>query len=338
VPSNSEHFVSEATLDVVGIGNAIVDVLAHVDESFLAENGFDKGIMTLIDEDQAQSMYAKMGPAVEASGGSAANTIAGIAALGGKAGFIGRVHNDQLGEVFAHDIRSVGVAYATPLATDGRATARSFVMVTPDAKRTMMTFLGASTELTSADIDPALIASAKVTYLEGYLWDDPNAKAAISDAAKIAHAAGRKVALSLSDPFCVERHRDTFLELISDQIDILFANRAEITSLFQTGDFEEAARRVAAFVEVAALTASEAGSVVVASGRAFAVSAARVARVVDTTGAGDLYASGFLYGYTQGKDWSACATVGGICAGEVIGHLGARPEVSLAELVRKAGF
>lgn len=330
--------MTAATLDVVGIGNAIVDVLAHVDDAFIRDNGLEKGVMTLIDEAQAEAIYAKMGTAMEMSGGSAANTIAGVAALGGKGGFIGRVRNDQLGEIFGHDIRSGGVAYKTAPATDGKSTARCFVFVTPDAERTMLTFLGASTEINKSDIDPDLIASAKVTYMEGYLWDDPRAKAAISDAAAIAHKHGRKVALTLSDPFCVERHRDTFLELISDQVDILFANEAEVTSLFQTDSFEEAAKRVSAFTGVAVLTRSAKGSLVVADGEQVSVPANPVERVVDTTGAGDLYAAGFLYAYTQGKDWASCARIGGLCAAEIISHMGARPETSLADLVKQAGL
>jgi sugar/nucleoside kinase (ribokinase family) len=330
--------MSSASLDVVGIGNAIVDVLASVDEAFLAANGLDKGVMTLIDEAQAEALYAKMGPAMEASGGSAANTIAGVAALGGKGGYIGRVRDDQLGGIFGHDIRAGGVAFPTKPATSGKSTARCFVLVTPDADRTMMTYLGACTELDKSDIDADLIASGQITYLEGYLWDDDRAKAAISDAATIAHQHGRKVALSLSDPFCVGRHRDTFLELIADQVDILFANEAEITSLFETEDFDEAARRVTAFTNVAALTRGSSGSVVIAGGERFEVPAERVAKVVDTTGAGDLYAAGFLYGLTRGKDWATCARLGGVCAAEVISHMGARPEESLADLVRQAGL
>jgi len=330
--------MTAATLDVVGIGNAIVDVLAHVDDDFIRENGLEKGVMTLIDEAQAEAIYAKMGAAMEMSGGSAANTVAGIAALGGKGGFIGRVRNDQLGEIFGHDIRAGGVAYNAAPATDGKSTARCFVFVTPDAERTMLTFLGASTEIDKSDIDPELIASAKVTYMEGYLWDDPRAKAAISDAAAIAHKHGRKVALTLSDPFCVERHRDTFLELIRDQVDILFANEAEVTALFQTESFEEAAKRVADFAGVAVLTRSANGSVVVADGEQVSVPANAVEKVVDTTGAGDLYAAGFLYGYTQGKDWASCARIGGLCAAEIISHMGARPETSLADLVKQAGL
>ena len=330
--------MSEANLDVVCIGNAIVDVLASVDDGFLAENGFDKGIMTLIDQDQAEAIYAKMGPAKEASGGSAANTAAGIAALGGKGAYIGRVRDDQLGQIFRHDIQAGGVRFDTAAAGEGASTARCFVLVTPDAQRTMMTYLGACTELDKGDVDPALIADAKVTYLEGYLWDPPKAKEAIANAAEIAHANGRKVALSLSDPFCVERHRDTFLELIAERVDILFANEDEIVSLFQSEDFDEAASRAAAFVETAVLTRSAKGSVVVAGGDKLEVPAEPVARVLDTTGAGDLYAAGFLYGYTQGRSMTDCARLGGVCAAEVISHMGARPETSLAELARKAGL
>ena len=324
------------TYDVVGIGNAIVDILAHVDDAFIADNSLEKGVMTLIDEAQADAIYRKMGSAVEMSGGSAANTIAGVAALGGRGGYIGRVRDDQLGGIFGHDIRAGGVAFTASPATSGKSTARCFVFVTPDAERTMMTYLGACTELDKSDIDADLIAAGAVTYLEGYLWDDPRAKAAIADAASIAHEHGRKVALTLSDPFCVERHRDTFLELIGGQVDILFANEAEITSLFQTDSFDEAAKRVAAFTDVAVLTRSGAGSVVIAGGERVEVPAEAVAKVVDTTGAGDLYAAGFLYGLTQGKDWAACARIGSICAAEIISHMGARPEASLADLVRQA--
>jgi len=329
---------TEATVDVVCIGNAIVDVLASVEDQFLIDNKLEKGVMTLIDEQQAEAIYAKMGPATEMSGGSAGNTVAGLASLGGRGAYIGRVRDDQLGQIFRHDIRAGGVAFNASPAKNGKPTARCFVLVTPDAQRTMMTFLGACTELNRDDVDPELIAQAKVTYMEGYLWDPPQAKEAIAGAAEIAHSHGRKVALTLSDPFCVERHRDTFLELISERVDILFANEAEIMSLFQTDSFEEAASRINDLVEVAALTRSEQGSVVIAGGEQYMVPAEPVGQVVDTTGAGDLYASGFLYGYTQGRDWATCARLGGICAAEVISHMGARPETSLADLVRQAGI
>lgn len=330
--------MADATYDVCCIGNAIVDVLTSVDDAFLTENGFDKGIMTLIDEDQAEAIYAKLGPAKEVSGGSAGNTVAGIAQLGGKAAYIGRVRDDQLGQIFRHDITASGVAFEAPATTSGKSTARCFVMVTPDAQRTMMTYLGACTDLSKEDVSPDLIANAKVTYMEGYLWDPPAAKAAIADAADIAHNNGRKVALSLSDPFCVERHRDTFLELIADRVDILFANEDEITALFQSDNFDEAASRISAFCEVAALTRSAEGSVVVAGGERVSVPAAPVEQVVDTTGAGDLYAAGFLYGFTNGYGLSDCAKIGGVCAAEIISHMGARPETSLADLVRQAGI
>jgi sugar/nucleoside kinase (ribokinase family) len=330
--------MTEAMFDVCCIGNAIVDVLTSVEDSFLAENGFDKGIMTLIDEDQAEAIYNKLGPAKEESGGSAGNTVAGLAALGGKGAYIGRVRDDQLGKIFRHDIQAGGVTFTAPAAIEGKSTARCFVMVTPDAQRTMMTYLGACTELNKDDVDPALIAGAQVTYMEGYLWDPPQAKAAIADAAKIARANGRKVALSLSDPFCVGRHRDSFLELISDSVDILFANEDEIISLFETETFDEAVARLPAFVEIAALTRGAAGSVVIAGGERIEVAAELVGKVVDTTGAGDLYASGFLYGLTNGRDLTASARIGGICAAEIISHMGARPETSLADLVRQAGL
>ncbi len=323
--------------DVTGIGNAIVDVLAHADDAKLTALGVDKGVMTLIDAQRAEQIYAQMGPGIECSGGSAANTIAGLAALGGKGAYIGKVRNDQLGDVFRHDLRSQGVAFDTAAAQDGVSTARCLILVTPDAQRTMMTFLGACVDLGPEDIDPAVIANAKVTYLEGYLWDPPKAKEAFRTAARIAHEAGRKVALSLSDPFCVGRHRAEFLELLSDHVDILFANEAEITSLYQT-DFEDAVRQVRQHCDIAALTRSEKGSIVVAGGQVVVQGAEPVSKVVDTTGAGDLYAAGFLYGFTQGRDLGTCARLGGICAAEIIGHVGARPEANLAQLVAETRF
>jgi sugar/nucleoside kinase (ribokinase family) len=326
------------TLDVVGIGNAIVDVLSQADESFIQQEKLAKGTMALIDEARATALYGKMGSGMEASGGSAANTIAGVASLGGKAAYIGKVANDELGQVFAHDLRAIGVKYDTTPLKGGPATARCLILVTPDAQRTMNTFLGASVEFQPGDIDRDLIASAQVTYLEGYLFDRPSAKEAFRQAAAIAHQAGRKVSLTLSDPFCVDRHRADFRDLIRGHVDILFANEAEICSLYETQDFEKAAAAVSGEAEIAVLTRSEKGAEVVAAKDRVKVPAAPVAKVVDTTGAGDLFASGFLYGFTRGKDMAHCAKLGALCAAEIISHFGARPEAKLAELAAKAGL
>ncbi len=325
--------MAELELDVVGIGNAIVDVLSHAEDRFVADQGLAKGTMTLIDMEQAERLYAEMGPAVEVSGGSAANTIAGIAALGGRTGFIGKVRNDQLGGIFRHDIRAGGTVFTTPAADEGPPTARCLIFVTPDAQRTMCTYLGASVEFGPEDVDFELVKSAKVTYLEGYLWDAEPAKRAFVEAAETAHGAGRTIALSLSDPFCVERHRSDFIDLVENHIDILFANEAEITSLYQTEDFDEAAARLNGKVEIALLTRSEKGSVVVYGDERYDLPAVSFGPLVDTTGAGDLYAAGFLYGYTQGKDLPTCGRIGAIAAGEVITHMGPRPERDLPALV-----
>ena len=319
-------------LDVVGIGNAIVDVLAQADEAFLEAQDLAKGTMTLIDAARAESLYAAMGPAVEASGGSVANTMAGLASLGGRGAFIGKVRNDQLGGIFRHDIRASGVAFETPAATEGPPTARCLIFVTPDAQRTMGTYLGASVDLRTEDLDPDTIGRAKVTYLEGYLWDAPEAKAAFLEAARMAHGAGRKVALSLSDPFCVDRHRDSFIELIGGHVDVLFANDVEICSLFRVDDFDRALQEVRGHCEVAALTRGAKGSVVLRGSEVHLVDAEPVAKVVDTTGAGDLYAAGFLHGYTRGRGLYDCGRLGAIAAAEAISHFGARPETPLAEL------
>lgn len=321
-----------AALDVVGIGNAIVDIIDDTDDAFLERHGMAKGGMALIDEARAEAIYAAMGPAIELSGGSAGNTIAGLASFGAACGYIGKVRDDQLGAVFRHDITAAGVRFTTPAATEGPATARCLILVTPDAQRTMNTFLGACVNLTPDDIDAELIASARITYLEGYLYDPPHAQEAFRKAASIARGAGRKVALSLSDSFCVERHRDAFLDLMRN-VDVLFANEAEITALFQT-DFDGAVRAVGGRTGLAAITRGPAGSVVVAGGEVIAVPAAPVARVVDTTGAGDLYAAGFLRGLTTARALADCARLGHIAAAEVIGHYGGRPETPLAELVK----
>ncbi len=326
------------TIDVVGIGNAIVDVLAQADDAFIAAEKVTKGTMTLIDEARAQALYGRMGPGIEASGGSAANTIAGIASLGGKSAYVGKVAEDVLGKVFAHDLRAAGVQYNTPPLKGGPATARCLILVTPDAQRTMNTFLGASVEFQPGDVDRELVSAAQVTYLEGYLFDRPLAKEAFRQAAGIAHGAGRKVSLTLSDPFCVDRHRADFRDLIRGHIDILFANEAEICSLYETKDFDKAAAAVRSEAEIAVLTRSEKGAVVVTAKDRIAVPAAPVAKVVDTTGAGDLFASGFLYGLTRGKDFAHCAKLGALCAAEIISHFGARPETKLSELAAKAGL
>jgi len=325
--------MTQQDLQVAGIGNAIVDVLSHAEEDLLQQQDLAKGTMTLIDEARAERIYAAMGPAVEMSGGSAANTMVGVASLGGRSGFIGKVRQDQIGAIFAHDIRAAGVAFTNEPAPDGPASGRCMILVTPDAQRTMATFLGAAVGLGPEDLDRQMIEAAQVTYMEGYLWDMPPAKEAFLEAARIAHAAGRKVSLTLSDPFCVERHRESFLDLISGHIDILFANEAEIMSLYQTDSFDAALQQVRDHCEVAALTRSEKGAVVLGREEVHVVDAAPVAKVADTTGAGDLYAAGFLYGYTAGYGLYDCGRIGAIAAAEIISHFGARPEAPLKDLV-----
>ncbi|WP_049766714.1 adenosine kinase [Rhodospirillum centenum] len=320
-----------AAFDVVGIGNAIVDVLSKIEDAFLETHGLAKGGMRLIDTAEAEHLYAKMGPGIEVSGGSAGNTMAGIATLGGRGAYVGKIADDQLGTVFRHDIRAAGVSFDTPPLSDGTPTGRCLILVTPDGQRTMNTFLGAAVVLTPADIDPAVIQGSQVTYLEGYLWDPPPAKEAFLKAAQLAHAGGRKVALSLSDAFCVNRHRDSFLDLVAGHIDILFANESEITALYQT-DFDTAAEAVKQHCDVAVLTRSEKGAIILAGGQTVSV-AAEPTTVVDTTGAGDLFAAGFLRGFTQGMALGDCARMGAICAAEIISHVGARPQVDLKALV-----
>lgn len=320
--------------DVVTIGNAMVDVIVHAEDTLLDAHGMTKGAMTLIDAQRADELYRIMPPAIEMSGGSAGNTIAGVASLGGRAGYIGKVGNDQLGEVFRHDIRAIGVSYNVPPA-EGEPTGRCLIFVTPDAQRTMNTYLGAGELLGPPDLDVDLIASAKVTYLEGYLWDPPDAKAAFLRAAEVAHAAGRKVSLTLSDAFCVDRHRDSFLHLLEHHVDILFANETEILSLYQVERFDDALQRVRGHCEISALTRSEKGSVIVAGDEVHVIDAARLGPVVDTTGAGDLYAAAFLYGWASGRDLATCGRMGSIAAAEVISHVGARPDANLSDVMRK---
>ena len=325
-------------LDVIGFGNAIVDVIARSEEAFLDRHGMRKGGMTLIDEERAEAVYGAMGPGVEISGGSAANTMVGIAALGGKAGFIGKVRNDELGGIFAHDIRAAGVAYATPFASAGPTTARCLILVTPDGERTMNTYLGAAQDLSPADVDEALVASAKVTYLEGYLWDPPPAKEAFLKAAGIAHAAGRTVSLTLSDAFCVGRYRAEFLKLLREgTVDLVFANEAELMSLYET-DFDAALAQMRQDARHAVITRSEKGALAAAGGELVAVPAFPVPKLVDTTGAGDLFAAGYLHGFAKGFGAQECLSLGALCAAEIISHIGARPERRLKDYAEENGL
>ena len=319
-------------LDVVGIGNALVDVLSHETDAFLHTHGLVKGTMHLVDEARAHQLYEAMGPAVEISGGSAANTIVGVASFGGRAHYVGKVRDDQLGEVFSHDLRATGVGYATPPATSGPPTGRCLIMVTPDAQRTMNTFLGASVRLGPLDIDADVIARARILYLEGYLFDPPAAQEAFRTAARLAHAAGRTVALTLSDPFCVDRHREPFRDLVEHHVDLLFANEAELLALYQAKDFDAALQEVRCHCAIAALTRSARGSVVVARDEVHVIDAHPVAAVVDTTGAGDLYAAGFMVGLSRGRDLATCGRLGSLAAAEVISHVGARPATPLSAL------
>ena len=319
-------------LDVVGIGNALVDVLSRESEAFVTAQRLVKGAMQLVDEARASELYAAMGPAVEVSGGSAANTIVGVASFGGRAHYVGKVRDDQLGEVFQHDLRSVGVGYSTSAATSGPATGRCLIVVTPDAQRTLTTYLGASVQLGPADVDKGVIERAAILYLEGYLFDPPEAQRAFHAAAGVAHAAGRKVALTLSDPFCVDRHRAAFRDLVERHVDILFANEAEIRALYEAADFDAALQQVRRHCAVAALTRSERGSVVVAGDDVHVIDAHPVGAVVDTTGAGDLYAAGFMFGLSRGRSLATCGRLGSLAAAEVISHVGARPQTPLAQL------
>ena len=321
------------SLDVVGIGNAIVDSVAEADDALLAEEDLPKGSMTLIDAARADALRARMGAAMEVCGGSAANTMVGVAKLGGAAGYVGKVRDDAAGAVFRRDIREAGVDFPTPAAADGAATARCLVFVTPDAQRTMTTYLGACVELGPADIDPDFIARARLLYMEGYLWDPPAAKQAFRKALGIAHAAGGRVCLSLSDSFCVERHRAELRDLVANHVDVLFANEDEAMALYEVGDFDTALASAQSDCGVAALTRSAKGSVVAAEGTVHTIEAVPVPHVVDTTGAGDLYAAGFLLGLARGFDLARCGRLAALTAGEIIAHYGARPEADIAPFV-----
>ncbi|MFP4314015.1 MAG: adenosine kinase [Alphaproteobacteria bacterium] len=331
--------MSEAKLGVIAVGNALVDVLANASEEFITgqhkQHGMEKGGMTLIDEPRAVNLYTLMENAIETSGGSAANTMAGFASFGGKGGFIGKVADDALGRTFSGDMKDQGIIFeTTPLAV-GAPTGRCLILVTPDAQRTMNTYLGAAVELSPNDIDADLIAQAKVTYLEGYLFDRDLAKQAFIKAAEYAHENGHRVALTLSDPFCVDRHRSDFLRLVENHVDILFANEEEIKSLFMQENFDDAISAISKHVEVAVVTRSEKGAVIIAGDQTIKIDAEPVEKVVDTTGAGDQFAAGFLYGFTEGKDLETCGRYGAIAAAEVISHMGPRPQVELASLLKE---
>ena len=330
--------MTQTQFDVLTIGNAIVDVIATVDEAFVAREKLVKGSMNLIDEARAEQLYSVMGPAVEISGGSAGNTAAGVASFGGKAAYFGKVKQDQLGAIYEHDMKSIGVHFTTPKASDGPATARSFILVTPDGERTMNTYLGACVNLSTSDVDKAVVEAAQVTYMEGYLWDKPEAKEAFRLAAKIARAAGRLTSITLSDSFCVERHRDSFLDLIKGSIDIVFANESEIKTLYKTQNFDGAVDAIHRDCPLAVLTRSEKGSLVVMGQERIVVPAHPVNSVVDVTGAGDLFAAGFLFGHTRKLPLRQCANLGGLAAAEVISHTGARPEVNLLKLATTQGL
>ena len=329
----------DAKYDVLGIGNAIFDVLVQADEAFLARHGMTKGGMALIDEARATAIYQDMGPATEMSGGSAANTIAGVANLGARAAYVGKVKDDQIGRLYVHDIRAAGVAFETMPAADGPATGCSYILVTPDGERTMNTYLGAAQDLTPADIDEAQIAASRVVYLEGYLWDPANAKQAFVKAATIAHGAGRQVALTLSDSFCVDRYRDEFLDLMrKGTVDLVFANEAELHSLYQTSDFDSALKQLRADTKLGVVTRSEKGCVVASKDGVVTAPAFPIDRLVDTTGAGDLFAAGFLFGLVRNASYENAGRLGALAAAEVIQHIGARPQASLKQLAQQNGL
>ncbi len=330
--------MAKARFDVTGIGNAIVDIIGQCDDAYLAKIGADKGSMRLVDASVIAKIYSGMGPAIEMSGGSAANTIAGVASFGGKAGFIGKVADDEFGRIFSHDIRSIGVNFASEPIAGSQPTSRSLILVTPDGERTMNTYLGISTNLDHGQIDGDLIADSAILYLEGYLFDRDDAKAAFRAALAQAKRAGRKVALTLSDGFCVDRHRAEFLDLIQSGVDILFANEKEIISLYETSNFEDAANRASRDTKLAVLTRSAKGSIILNEGTTTKIDAVHIDEVVDTTGAGDLYAAGFLYGYSQGHSLETCGKLASLAAAEVISHVGARPQSQLAQLACEKGL
>jgi sugar/nucleoside kinase (ribokinase family) len=329
--------MKNARYDVVGIGNAIVDIIGHCDEAFLAQISAAKGSMRLVDADEIKKIYASMGPSVEISGGSVANTIAGVASFGGRAAFIGTVADDEFGKIFTHDIRSIGVTFNVSPIPGAAPTSRSLILVTPDGERTMHTFLGISTSLGETQLDLELIRESAILYLEGYLFDEPAAKRSFHAALQTAKSSGREVALSLSDGFCVDRHRAEFLALIRSGVDILLANEHEVKSLYQTESFELAAESASDDAKLAVLTRSGKGSIILAEGRSITIAPEPVSEVVDTTGAGDLYAAGFLFGYVKGMSLENSGRLASLAASEIISHIGARPGISLGELARQRG-
>ncbi|MGH1419577.1 MAG: adenosine kinase [Hyphomicrobiaceae bacterium] len=330
--------MSETRFDVVGIGNAIVDIIGRCDDAFLEAHNAPKGSMQLVDADGISAIYSDMGPTLEASGGSAANTIVGIASFGAKTSFIGKTADDEFGKIFSHDIRAAGVDFPSKPVAGKAPTSRSLVLVTPDGERTMNTFLGISTDLDDGEVDPDTINASSIVYLEGYLFDQHEAKEAFRQAVRLAKASDRRVALSLSDGFCVDRHRGEFLQLIKDGVDILFANESEITALYETTDFDTAAHNVAKDTNLAALTRGSEGSLIIADGQRYIIPSAPVSAVVDTTGAGDLYAAGVLYGLAANLGYETAGHLGSLAAAEVISHMGARPETSLAKLAKEKGL
>jgi sugar/nucleoside kinase (ribokinase family) len=331
--------VGDTKYDVLGIGNAIFDVLVKTDDAFLLAHGMTKGSMMLIDEARAAAIYRDMGPATEMSGGAAANTIVGLASLGARAAYIGKVKDDQIGRMYTHDIRAAGVTFKTKPAAGGPATGCSYILITGDGERTMNTYLGAAQDLKPADVDPAAIAAAKIVYLEGYLWDPKDAKDAFVKASRIAHQGGRQVALTLSDAFCVDRYRGEFIELMKiGMIDVIFANESELHSLYQTSDFDTALKLLRSDVELGVVTRSEKGCVVASRAGVVAVPAFPIETIVDTTGAGDLFAAGFLFGLVRNAGYENAGKLGALAAAEVIQHIGARPQISLKELARQHGL
>ena len=331
--------MTTSEFDVLTVGNAIVDIIARADDDFLVRENIIKASMNLIDADRAEHLYAAMGPAIEASGGSAGNTVAGLASFGGNAAYFGKVADDHLGKIFTHDIRAIGVNYGTAPLAGPPPTARSMIFVTPDGERSMNTYLGACVELGPEDVDADIAAASNVTYFEGYLWDPPRAKDAFRFAAEIAHANGQQVSITLSDPFCVDRYRGEFLELMRNgTVDIIFANEAELKSLYATADMATALSMIKEDVSLAAVTRSEHGSIVVSGEELVEVPAHPIDVLEDTTGAGDLYAAGFLFGLARDRSLVDCARIGGLAAAEVIQHIGPRPQVELKDLLAQSGI